>query len=92
MAHHCIARDHQSVACVPEGAPMSVIMIRCPNTDREISTGIEIDFVSFNRLPNVTSHSYCSICGHDHPWRQGEAWLASYATQARPSRSTVGSV
>jgi hypothetical protein len=58
---------------------MSVIMIKCPDTDRDIFTGIEIDFVSFNRLPNVTSHSYCAACRRDHPWRRGEAWLATYA-------------
>lgn len=69
---------------------MSVIMIKCPNTDRDIFTGIEIDFVSFNRLPDVTSHSHCAACGVDHPWRRGEAWLEAYAandllTLAAPS-------
>ena len=65
---------------------MSVIMIKCPNTDRDIFTGIEIDFVSFNRLPNVTSHSYCAACGLEHPWQTGEAWLASYVAEGPPTR------
>ena len=60
---------------------MSAIMIKCPNTDRDVFTGIEIDFVSFNRLPNVLSHSYCPACGHEHHWRRGEAWLAPSGTE-----------
>ena len=64
---------------------MSVVMIKCPTTDRAIFTGIEIDFVSFNRLPDILLHSYCPICGLDHPWRTGEAWLASYGADSLPT-------
>jgi hypothetical protein len=68
--------------CTGKGGSMSAIMIKCPNTDRDVFTGIEIDFVSFNRLPNVLSHSYCPACGREHHWRRSEAWLAPYGAES----------
>ena len=54
---------------------MSIIMIRCPNTGEEISTGIETDTRGFSQLPNILTHSPCSACGLEHPWWKSEAWL-----------------
>lgn len=54
---------------------MSIIMIRCPNTGAEISTGIETDARAFSQLPNILTHSPCSACGLEHPWCKSQAWL-----------------
>ena len=54
---------------------MSILMIRCPNTGQEISTGMETDARSFRQLPNVLTHSRCPACGLEHPWWKREAWL-----------------
>jgi hypothetical protein len=87
MAHDGIAR--KTFRPHPKGGSMSAIMIKCPNTDRDIFTGIETDFVSFNRLPNVLSHSYCPACDHEHPWRTAEAWLASHAAERLSTRGAT---
>src|SRR2546430_2287795 len=45
------------------GLQLSVLMIRCPNTGRLISTGIETDEHSFGRIPDVLAHTRCPVCG-----------------------------
>jgi len=47
---------------------MGVLMIRCPNTTQEISTGSEIDAESFATLPDklVVSQCPCPLCGFEH--------------------------
>jgi len=55
---------------------MNVLMIRCPNTGRSVSTGIETDEHSFSRIPDVLAHTRCPVCGLDHAWWKREAWLA----------------
>jgi hypothetical protein len=35
---------------------VSVLMFRCPNTGRELSTGIEMDAAAFEQLPDIRSH------------------------------------
>jgi hypothetical protein len=54
---------------------MGVVTIRCPNTGRDISTGIDTDQASFDRLPDVLSHSRCPMCGLEHSWWKREARL-----------------
>ena len=38
----------------------SVVMVRCPTTGRELSTGVEMDTATFERLPDIHSR----ITGH----------------------------
>jgi hypothetical protein len=54
---------------------MSVIMIRCPETGSEISTGIECEVDDFRRLPFVITQTNCSSCGREHSWSKSDAWL-----------------
>jgi hypothetical protein len=55
---------------------MGVLMIRCPNTGRDISTGIETDAASFSQVGDVLAHSRCPLCGLEHAWWKREAWLS----------------
>jgi hypothetical protein len=55
---------------------MSLILIKCPETGRAVSTGIEIDRVTFNALPDVSTETKCSACAGTHTWRKGDAWLS----------------
>ena len=48
----------------------SILMVRCPNTGHELSTGIEMDAGTFVQLPE---------CGHDHILSTREAWLGEPA-------------
>jgi hypothetical protein len=59
--------------------PMASVMIRCPNSRREIYTGIETDEASFAKLPEVLSRTQCPVCGKEHAWTKEKAWLAAPA-------------
>jgi endogenous inhibitor of DNA gyrase (YacG/DUF329 family) len=52
---------------------MSVLKVRCPETGREVSTGIEIDPESFANLPDTLPVSNCPFCGLDHAWLKCDA-------------------
>lgn len=52
---------------------MSVLKVRCPETGREVSTGIEIDPESFASLPDKLPVSNCPVCGLDHVWLKCDA-------------------
>jgi len=53
---------------------MGVIMIRCPATGREISTGIKVDRESFKSTPVFFAESYCPLCRATHEWFARDAW------------------
>jgi len=52
---------------------MSVLKVRCPETGREVSTGIEIDPESFASLPDKLPVSNCPVCGLDRVWLKCDA-------------------
>jgi hypothetical protein len=56
---------------------VSIAMVRCPNTGRELSTGIEMDTATFQQLSDIRSQIKCRICGLDHVWSTREAWLGN---------------
>ena len=66
---------------------MGMVMIKCPNTGRDISTGIETDASSFAHVGDVLAHSRCPLCGLEHAWWKREAWLTEPAASATSSRS-----
>ena len=55
---------------------MPVLMICCPQTGREVSTGIETDPESFQKIPNVLIRTRCPHCGLEHALWRDDAWLA----------------
>jgi hypothetical protein len=52
---------------------MGVLKVRCPETGREVSTGIEIGPESFAALPDKLPISNCPLCGLDHAWLKCDA-------------------
>jgi hypothetical protein len=56
---------------------MSVVLIRCPTTGRELSTGIETDASTFEQLPDIRSQLMCPICKLDHVWSTRDTWLGN---------------
>jgi hypothetical protein len=50
-------------------------MIRCPQTGREISTGVLTDEESFNTAPVFFARSYCPLCRTEHEWFAKDAWV-----------------
>jgi hypothetical protein len=51
------------------------VMVRCPKTGRELSTGVEMDDDTFAGLPDIRSQINCPACGLSHDWSVREAWL-----------------
>jgi hypothetical protein len=45
---------------------MPLLMIRCPYTGREVSTGLTLDAKSFASLPDKLVTNSCPACGLDH--------------------------
>ena len=68
---------------------MSLMMIRCPDTGRAVSTEIEIEPAVFRKLPTVAARMQCPACGRDHVWTISSAWLAGEPRLARPDVASV---
>ena len=47
---------------------MGVIVVKCPVSGRDFSTGIKIDRDDFRLLPEVLTHSHCPYCSLEHSW------------------------
>jgi len=60
---------------------MGVIMIQCPSTGREVSTGIEM--LDVEQLPAIEAKTICPACGNIHLWTKHEARLADGGRQYR---------
>jgi hypothetical protein len=60
---------------------MGVLMIQCPSTGREVSTGIEM--LDVEQLPAVKATTRCPACGRVHEWTKHDAWLGDGGLQYR---------
>jgi hypothetical protein len=55
---------------------MGVLVIKCPTTGRELTTGIQTDATNFARMPNaVAAQARCPHCHSAHSWRPLDARL-----------------
>ncbi len=54
---------------------MGVIVVRCPRTGLDASTGIQTDLASFEAMPDVQSTMVCPRCGATHVWSKRWAVL-----------------
>ena len=64
---------------------MGTVMIRCPRTDRAVSTQIDTEPSILKRLPEVASRMRCPACGEVHIWTASEAWLADAPLVPQPN-------
>jgi hypothetical protein len=55
---------------------MGSLMLRCPMTDRNFSTGIHTDIDSLKLVPDTRITARCPYCGQEHTWGRADAWLA----------------
>jgi hypothetical protein len=62
---------------------MGMVMVKCPQTGRAISTGIRSDRESFQRSPVFFNRTRCPICHTDHAWFAREAWVRESGALAR---------
>jgi len=65
---------------------MGAVMVRCPQTGRDIPTGLTSDRKSFEAMPVFFARVHCPICRTEHEWFAKEAWVcdAAPATQGFP--------
>ena len=54
---------------------MGTVMVRCPETGRDIATGIVTDRRSFEATPVFFGQVYCPTCRTRHEWFAQEAWV-----------------
>ena len=62
---------------------MSSVMIRCPITGEPASTEIEVEPSVFRKLPKMSARMQCPVCGQEHVWATGSAWLADEPRNGR---------
>ena len=72
---HCIqcARTHE------KRRSMGMVMIRCPETQRAISTGMQVDRATFHSTPVFFSRTFCPLCRVKHEWFAKDAWVCDSA-------------
>ena len=54
---------------------MGTLMIECPKTGCEISTGIQMDRCTFHNMPVFFARTLCPICQTQHEWFARAAWV-----------------
>jgi hypothetical protein len=52
---------------------MGVLVIKCPVSGREFSTGIQADWDTLTRMHNNPIQAYCPHCKAEHTWRPNDA-------------------
>src|SRR5262249_22291031 len=62
--------------CRARGGKLGVLLIKCPVTGKEVSTGIETDEHSLELMPDTVAQSACPHCGSDHAWSKFDARLS----------------
>jgi hypothetical protein len=63
---------------------MGAVMVRCPDTGREIATGMTADRASFNATPVFFARVYCPLCRTEHEWFAQQAWVCDSDEPAAP--------
>jgi len=66
---------------------MGAVMIRCPQTGREIPTGMVADRRSFQATPVFFGRVRCPACRTEHEWFAKEAWVCD--APARQQREPI---
>ena len=54
-----------------------VLVVTCPTTGKDFSTGILTDAASLTLTPNELIHSHCPHCDVEHAWRTTDAKLVA---------------
>jgi len=62
---------------------MGAVMVRCPQTGRDIPTGLVTDRKSFESMPVFFARVHCPICRTEHEWFPKEAWMCEAEPRAQ---------
>jgi hypothetical protein len=69
---------------------MGMLMLRCPMTDRNFSTGIKAN--DFRLIPDIRSVARCPYCRQNHTWRPNDAWLTQSIAPSERLENRVSSI
>jgi hypothetical protein len=76
-----IALRPEAIGTSQQEHSMGTVMVKCPDTGRDISTGIVADRESFNATPVFFARVYCPLCQAEHEWFAKEAWVCDSESQ-----------
>jgi len=62
---------------------MAKLLTDCSVTGQPIDTGIEIDEVSFGRLPPFFGKIFCPHCKSEHDWSKDKARLVEDGAKSK---------
>jgi hypothetical protein len=65
-----------------------MIVIRCPNANQEVATGVVVDIATFAGLPRGQATLHCPACGQEHRWSVADAMLTTHAAESASSADT----
>jgi hypothetical protein len=68
---------------------MPALMVRCSNTGRKMSTGLDLDAATFASLPDKLITSSCPACGVEHGWLKCDARYVEAKMPASAKLSTL---
>jgi len=68
---------------------MGAVMIKCPDTGRDIPTGLVADRESFSATPVFFSRTFCPICRTHHEWFAAQAWVCEAEPATQTEREIV---
>jgi hypothetical protein len=51
------------------------LLFRCPKTEREIDTGLDVDVGALRNVQPVTVRLLCPQCGNAHEWKLADGWI-----------------
>lgn len=58
----------------PGRLAIGVLVITCPETGKEFSTGLQVTKVALGKLPrNQEATAFCPYCKSEHRWRARDA-------------------
>ena len=63
---------------------MGTVMVRCPQTGRDIATGMVADRESFSATPVFFARVYCPLCRTQNEWFAKEAWVCEADPAPQP--------
>jgi hypothetical protein len=66
---------------------MGDVMIKCPDTGRDIPTGMIADRTSFSATPVFFARVLCPLCNTQHEWFAREAWVCEVDPEPRRALS-----
>jgi hypothetical protein len=81
VACHCYAVRHGSSN---QELLMGAVMIKCPDTGRDIPTGMIADRRKFSATPVFFGRVLCPVCRSEHEWFAREAWVCDAEPSTPP--------